>query len=316
MTSNQPLVTLFTAPKAFREPIGPLQERAVQSWMNLTPACEVLMFGDEEGIPEAATRYGARHFGYVARNEYGTPFVSSIFAEAQKAAKGRILCYINCDILLTRSFLDSLLEITFDRFLMVGQRWDLEPEHVPDYASGDWEAQLKAAVLRYGKVQDASGIDYFVHTRDLWPRIPDFALGRTMWDNWLIYDARLRRIPVVDASQRAFIVHQNHDYSHHVAGRQGVWSGPESQNNLRLAGGYGHALYTTDADWVLSSTGLRRPPLTVKRLARTLETYPAIHPGLRPRFLSWLVPRLFRAPRRLRSALSRSARRRDAASSG
>ena len=45
-----------------------------------------------------------------------------------------------------------------------------------------------------------SALDYFVFTRNLWPEIPDFALGRTAWDNWLAAEPLLRGAPLIDAT--------------------------------------------------------------------------------------------------------------------
>ena len=47
-------LTIFTAPKPFTNPhINIIQRNAIQSWMRLKDV-EVLLIGDEAGIPEAA----------------------------------------------------------------------------------------------------------------------------------------------------------------------------------------------------------------------------------------------------------------------
>jgi hypothetical protein len=53
------------------------------------------------------------------------------------------------------------------------------------------------------------------------------------------------------------VVHQNHDYSHHPKGVEGVWYGAEAQLN-RAAGGIAFAFTPVDADWRLSPKGLVR----------------------------------------------------------
>jgi hypothetical protein len=122
-----------------------------------------------------------------------------------------------------------------------------------------------------------SGIDYFVFRRGLWREIPPFAVGRTMWDNWLIYSARARRVPVVDATASVMAVHQNHDYSHDAGGWQGVWKGPEAERNMALAGGLDHYFTIADASHRLRTGRLTRA-LDWAHLRRGWHTLPVLSP--------------------------------------
>ena len=55
-----------------------------------------------------------------------------------------------------------------------------------------------------------SGIDYFVYKRNQWKKLPDFIIGRPGFDNWLIWKARRRFLPVIDGTESIQVVHQNH----------------------------------------------------------------------------------------------------------
>lgn len=46
------MLTIFAAPKPFYGYIGVIQTNAIQSWLLLRPECEVILFGDEEGMAE------------------------------------------------------------------------------------------------------------------------------------------------------------------------------------------------------------------------------------------------------------------------
>ena len=278
MTSGSPLVTMFAAPKPFRGATAWDQERAIESWVRLGPDCEILLIGDEYGTQDTAKIYGATSLPHVDRNEYGTPLVDSIFHEAERAARGRVLCYVNADILLTEGFLRAVRAVPFEQFLMVGRRWDLDPQWVPELSEPDWESQLRIRVAEKGCLRLPDAIDYFVFSRNLWPAIPPFALGRTRWDNWLIYSARAQRIPIIDATPTVMAVHQNHDYSHHRQGTDGVWKGPEAARNVLLAGGSDKArFFVTDATWLLEGSTLKRPPWRL-RAQRFIDTGAALHP--------------------------------------
>src|SRR5207249_789203 len=102
-------------------------------------------------------------------------------------------------------------------FLMVGQRRDVEVREVLSFGPG-WEGTLRARALQHGKSKGPTAIDYFVFRAGTWSSIPPFAIGRWVWDNWLIYGACMSGALVVDASLCVLAVHQNHDYRHFTGG--------------------------------------------------------------------------------------------------
>jgi len=267
------MLTLFTIPKPFRGQIATIQRNAIQSWLQLRPACEIILLGDDEGTVEVAREFGVRHLPKVARSEYGTPLLNSIFERAQTAASHRLLCYVNADIILMSDFLPAVRRIPFRRFLMVGQRWDMDLDHALDFSQPDWETHLRRCVADRAALHPPTGIDYFVFPRGLWGEIPPFAIGRTAWDNWLIYRARAQGAAVVDATRAVMIVHQNHDWSHIPGGEREAWEGSEAQRNRELAN---HAIFTLhDATWLLTSRWLV-PALTKERLRRDSEGFAAL----------------------------------------
>lgn len=280
MSLQRPLVTIFTVPKPFRGAAVKAQERAIQSWVNLGPECQVILVGDEYGISEIAERYGVRHLPFIERNEFGTPLVNATFRAAEVASDSPLLCYINGDIILTSNFLQAIRSVPLLKFLLVGRRWNIDPAHVPDPSVADWEEQLLEQVKSHGRLFTAAAIDYFVYTRGLWPTLPPLTIGRAAWDNYMIYSVRVRHLPVIDATSTITAIHQNHDYSHHSGGHMGVWTGEEATRNRELAGGYRHLFFLTEATWVLTRHGLRRPPMTGARLLRTFDTLPVFHPLL------------------------------------
>jgi hypothetical protein len=102
------MLTLFSAPKLFRSHTKVIQESAIESWVRLSPPCEIILCGDEEGIAGAAAHFGVRHIPDIARNEYGTPLLDDLFLKAQKVAANEIMCYINADIILMSDFIKAV----------------------------------------------------------------------------------------------------------------------------------------------------------------------------------------------------------------
>ena len=206
-----------------------IQRNAIKSWTLLEPRPEIIIVGRENGTEEIVAELGLEHVPEVARNEYGTPLINDIFEKAQNAATGEIICYVNADIILFQDFLDAVKTVAaaMRSFLMIGQRWDMDIDETIDF-SGGWDDKLREAVETGGTLHPPTGLDYFASARGLWNDLPPFAIGRTVWDNYLIYHARATGAHVVNATEAVGIVHQNHDYSHirNDISQTQVWKGP------------------------------------------------------------------------------------------
>jgi hypothetical protein len=254
------MITFFATPKPFRGHIGVIQRNAIRSWERLHEDVEILLLGPEEGTAETARDFGVGYEGNIPCNDFGTVLLSGLFYQAQEIASHRIICFINCDIILTRDFLTAVETVSHqhDNFLMVGRRWDMPITEPVDFTAPLWADALRAAAIREGHQRPPQWIDYFAFRRGFFTgRIPPFAVGRPGYDNWLIWCARSMGIPVVDASHDVIAVHQNHDYAHHPGGKSGVWEGDEARRNTVLLGGWSHFCTVEDATHRLVAGRLR-----------------------------------------------------------
>jgi len=278
MSTSAPFITIFTAPKPFTDPhVDLIQRNAILSWLHLGSEVQVLVIGDEPGMAGFANEAGIQQLKAVSRNEQGTPLVSSIFDLARQNSASPVLAYVNADILLTTEFV-RLAKLVFEQaqeFLVVGQRWDLDVK-LPLEFSQDWEARLLQEVKTRGRLHPPGGSDYFIFPRICFTKIPNFAIGRAGWDNWMFYHARMNHWPVIDVSSSLAVIHQDHDYSH-LPGGKPHYQMPESYENIRLAGGRRTIFTLQDADYTLRSGKLSYLPLKGKRFWRSVETYPLIH---------------------------------------
>lgn len=266
------LLTIFAAPKPMKAAhTTVIQTNAIRSWTLLGDQVEVVLIGDEEGLAETAARFGLRHFPAVKRNEQGTPLISSIFDLARRNSTSPMLAYTNADILLLPDFLRAVrrMESVRREFLMVGRRWNLDVEQPLEFRTG-WEEALRASVLERGEMYTHTGIDYFVFRRESFTALPDFAVGRAGWDNWMLYHACSSRMEVIDATPSILAVHQNHDYSH-LKGDKSLYRQDESLENKRLAGGNVHIYHLLDANRELVRGRIRRPGFSLVRWLRALE---------------------------------------------
>lgn len=240
------MLTIFTIPKAFVGHTGVIQGSAIRSWMLLRPSPEVILFGDDAGTREFARSLGILHVQGIATTEYGTPVLSDVFERARRQARNSVLCYVNADIILTQELMDCLRLVSarYDRFLLVGRRWNLRKEEPIDFTPG-WRERLEGEVRACGRPGAMACLDYFVFPRNLYDRIPPFAIGRLSWDNWMVWAARRAGAPVVDVSAMFRAIHLDHDYSHVPGGEHGLWDAPEARRNYDLARGWAQ-LYTLD----------------------------------------------------------------------
>ena len=298
------MFSIFSIPKPFEGHIGVIQRNALKSWTLLNPRCQVILFGDDSGVAEAAAENGALHVPEVPVNERGVPQLGWAFRMAAEVATEKTLCYVNADILLVDDIIDAARRIGFPEFLLVGQRWDINVGGPMDF-TGDWQSRLVLRAHEDGSPHPPAGSDYFVFPTSLNLELPPFAVGRAGWDNWMLYNARARRIPLVDGTGAATVVHQAHDYSHHSEVRDGDWAGEETDANRQLGGDPRRSLFVlADATWRLGPVG--PPARSWQYLKRVVSTGPVLHPLLQP---LGLLPRIASRLRKLVSSARGTATR-------
>ena len=238
------MLTLFTIPKAFVGHIGDIQRNAIKSWTLLRPKCEVILLADDSGTSEVAEELGVKHLPQVNRNEFGTPLLDSAYRLAEQEASYQHLCYINADIVLTSSFVDAATTVmkNSDWFLMTARRWNLD-------VSGRMD---------FGRLGRHTEIDFWLYSKGLLSEIPPLAVGRMAFECWCLYKARAMNADLIDATDVVMSLHQNHDYSHHPDGEEGIGTSTEAQRNRALVGGKPYFFVVEDRTHVLTDTGLKR----------------------------------------------------------
>jgi hypothetical protein len=253
-----------------------IQRNALKSWTLATPDAEVILFGDEEGAAETARELGIRHVAEVERSGEGPKKVRSFFDAAQRMARHELVCYANCDIVLSTDFLHAVNAAValHGRFLMVGRRWNVNVEAPLAFAAKSWKQELADHAIQSWEQSSGDWIDYFVFRRRFYlGKIPEMVIGRVYWDQWLVWKAREMGAVVVDASEAVLAIHQNHDYGYHPAGKTGVWADELSRRNYELAGGRWHLRTIDHATHVLGPSGLQANPARRTRVAaRVIRT--------------------------------------------
>ena len=271
-----PSFAIFTIPKPFVDPhIDCIQRNAIASWRALGSDVEVILIGDDDGVAEVAIDLGVTHVNDVARNEHGTPLVSSAFEIAKSVSDAPVLIYCNADVILLQDFKAALTEVLrtdlSQEFLAIGRRTDLDVNQAIEFKDRIAVKDLLEKTQQHGSLASIVCKEYFAFPRDLFDEVPPFAIGRGNWDNWMVANTKQRGVPVVDLSQRTVAIHQNHGYRHIQAasGRRRkhcYLSGDEARENQRLAGGK-HIISGSTTSHRLTDSGVSRnllPALNLK----------------------------------------------------
>lgn len=272
------LITIFITPKGFdRDHIALIQRNAIRSWKALGDDVDILLIGDDPGVEENAKALGVRHIRDVKRNSSGTPMLDDIFRLARENSDSPLLAYVNADIILKRDFVEvSRIMLSKEKkFLLVGQRWDLDVQTALDFSDG-WEAEFDKDLAARGRRHPAGGSDYFVFPREVFTSIPAFAIGRSGWDNWMFYEARVKGWKLINCSKVINIIHQDHDYAHLPNGLP-HYRQAESAENVKAAGGNRTIFTLLDCNYELDETEtLKKVPLNGKKLQREIEIFPLV----------------------------------------
>ncbi|HUL35287.1 MAG TPA: hypothetical protein VL128_15490 [Candidatus Eisenbacteria bacterium] len=274
------MLTFFSTPKPFAGHVDVIQRNALQSWKQVHPDVEILLFGDDAGAAEAASELQIRHIPDVRKNRHGTKYLANIYDQAQELARHDLLCHVNCDILFLDDFAPALSRVALlsESFLMAGRRWDVDVRKPLQFSNSRWRDDVRELARRTNRQRPPQWIDYFVFRRGLFQgQIPEFVIGRPGWDNWLLWFALHSEAKLIDASCGVCAVHQNHDYAYHPDGEKGVWEGEEAQENYKLLEANRKFRTLDNATHILKDDTLRRNYSAVFVQARR-EAYRRVSP--------------------------------------
>ena len=298
------MITIFTVPKAFEGFFDTIQRNAILSWKKLRPEPEIILFGLESGVAKTAAEFTVRHIPEIEKNELGTPLVNSAFELARKIAQNNLLVYADCDVILMNDLISAIKLVKLPIFLMASQRWNLEIKNPIRFQDSDWEEKLRNRLVKEGELASPAAMDYFAFPRNLKVDFPNFIIGRQAWDDWFLYKVRSLGVPMIDATKMVIAIHQKHDYSH--LKRVGQYN-LETKKSIDLLGGFHRTFTLRDADWILTSQGLKKRRFFslksragYRYLTSFLNTYPYFDPGLKLLFFpAWLVTSIAKKIRRL-----------------
>jgi len=230
------MITLFTTTKDFQGKNRINQLNAIRSWLSSSHKPEIIIFGTSMGIEELGAHPNLKIIDQVRTSETGAPYASEMFDTVNKAAKYSTCCYVNADILLTDKFFETIRTINRaikKNYLLVGARIDVDVDNEIEFDT-NWEESFIGQYGHSFQPHPPTGSDYFIFPRGQYHsgNMPDLLIGRPGWDLWMIYNARKRKLKVIDLSLTVLPYHQNHDYAHKANPNKHVLEDEEALLNL------------------------------------------------------------------------------------
>ena len=130
--------------------------------------------------------------------------------------------------------------------LIVGRRVNMDMKKVVNN-SLLLSANIEYAAKQFGSLFGANAEDYFFIRRNQfpWHRIPNLAIGRTAYDNFVVGIAIKNNVSVIDASKTVIALHQT-DHEGNKAGHRN----PETGVNTKVIGYFNSKSgYTTSSQY-------------------------------------------------------------------
>lgn len=252
-------VSVFAAMRPFRGDMATLQRSAIQSWLAVRPACEVVLVEDELGTTRGAVAdLNVTVIADVRRAGSGVPLYDALVEAGARYTSGEMLVCTTADVLFPPNFAQIVEAVgqamAGSPFLLVAARVDLPPGLRVDVTNPAWFAAATAACP--DRPRPRSGIDMWVYPRSVDMQPPPFPIGRHGTDGWVVYEMKRRNIPVIDATPDLRLLHQWHAKGNTRDPRFHA----EMLDCVRLFEGMAEkALNIFDADWLWHNGRLRRP---------------------------------------------------------
>ena len=232
------MITFFTHCRPFDGEFDRIQTAAISSWMSVADDVQVILVGEHR--VDVAERLKIDHEPLSGYNEFGTPLINALFEAGQARARHDIMCEISSDIILSADCAAAFAAMAkHDKPFMVGARWDVD--------RGEYDEPVM-------RKHPGSAADWFGFRRGTLGDIPPFAIGRTIYDQWLMWAAQNKwDMMTIDATDDVFAIHLNHGYPEY-GNKAKMLQSHECKINHNLAGknGYRKPFNVEHTEYVMS----------------------------------------------------------------
>ncbi len=227
------MISILSSFKPFDDADALRQKQALASWHLAFPGCEIIAFG-LPSIPSAVMKkYSIRQVTNIPMYNERLVAIDAMLQKAANIGRYDLQMYVNGDIILGPDFCAALKKLPTEKFLCVGQRYDVN-DGLPEISSISKLERVVEDVRSKGSLHQPTGMDYFVFPRGAFDFVEHLYVGTVGWDNYMVGYALNRRMKVIDLTPSVVAVHQNHGYPTHPGGREEFENTEISQYNRKL----------------------------------------------------------------------------------
>ena len=227
----EPLLTLFTTwnnNNASEKDL--VHNSTVKNWLSFRPFVIPVVFTNDKTIASKCRRNGWDVLPARVTALDDIPVIKFMYLDAMKAYNTSYYAYSNSDILYSSNLVDTLLgcaynlsnilNVTYsiDSFLygksvyakqptlIIGQRTNVQ--NVTRNEISTWDAITSVGRNR-GVLFGGFGFDYFITSKNYtWEKSAEVIVGKPSYDNWLVYNARIQKHKIIDATTTLLAIHQ------------------------------------------------------------------------------------------------------------
>lgn len=182
------------------------------NWLALGKQVKPVLFTDDKSLQKEFKMAGWTVYSVPKVSKYGIPVLKNMYITARQRIKAEFYAFSNADIIYTDGLSETLEAIGSHNLsghvYITGRRSDVKNVTRDEALSF---SKLKQAEKR-GELHIPFAEDYFITDKKFpWDRIPELVIGRQYYDNWMSYNARMKKYWAIDATSTVLAVHQTVD---------------------------------------------------------------------------------------------------------
>lgn len=195
------MISLYSTFRRFDHPqFEKVQRDAIESWLAINPAPEIIIVGNDFGTAEICKEYNLTHVPNVKTSASGTPYCNHFIWEAEKAASCATMLLCSGDIIIKQDTVDAALALLYQNqikeYCVCARKLHVD---ITDGVKTD----VRWATWQAG--------DYWLHTKGIFDDMPDFLIGRHKNEKWM-FKSLCNKNALVDGSDVITVWHQQHPH--------------------------------------------------------------------------------------------------------
>ena len=188
-----------------------IQKTAIASWRRVFPCANIYIYGHKSGMSSITKKFRIQWLKPKTRLQKKDK-ISDIFKSIHSKNKNNLVLYINSDIILDQNA-EKTVNFLSNRagpWVGSGRRICLPEWQGREIVSAHRLRNRLKKLMPFARWGESYSMDLFIFREISFRGMPEFFCGHCGWDNWIIYDSRMKDIQVIDLSNSINIFHFDH----------------------------------------------------------------------------------------------------------